>query len=103
MKTLILSLLIIALLSTIIIASESIIEKETKKVQTKDLKLKTIEKENKTKLMNIYGNQFQDLKEFNNYKQYEDITIINVTIKTGNIEYYARIITNTNKFNEVLK
>lgn len=103
MKTIILSLLIIALLSTIIIASESIIEKQPIKIQTKNLELKTIEKENKTKLMNIYGNQFQDLKEVNNYKQYEDITIINVTIKKGKIESYARIITTTKKFNEVLK
>ncbi len=66
---------------------------------TKDLEQKAIEKENKTKLTNTYGIQFEEVKSFNSYKQYKDITIINVTVKDG----YARIITNTNKFNEVLK
>ena len=70
---------------------------------TKDLQQKAIEKENKTKLINTYGIQFKEVKSFNNYKQYKDITIINVTIKDGKEESYARIITNTNRFNEVLK
>ena len=101
MKKIILFLLIIALLSTVIIASESIIEKE-RPTKTKDLEIKTIEKENNTKLIKTYGKQFKDLKKFNNYEQYGDITIINVTMKQGKTESYARIITNTKKFNEVL-
>ncbi len=102
MKKIILFLLIIALLSTVIIASESMIEKE-RPTKTKDLETKAIEKENNTKLIKIYKKQFKDLKKFNNYKQYDDITIMNVTMKQGKTESYARIITNTKKFNEVLK
>ena len=84
------------------LASSEIISNE-KPSLTKDLEQKSIEKENKTKLINTYGKQFEEIKKFNSYKQQGDITIINVTIKDGKVESYARIITNTNKFNEVLK
>ena len=83
--------------------TSSQLSSDEKPALTKDLEQKAIEKGNKTKLMNTYGKQFEEIKSFNNYKQYKDITIINVTIKEGKVESYARIITNTKKFNEVLK
>ncbi len=100
MKKLILFLLIGIMLVSI--ASSELSSKE-KPTLTKDLEQKAIEKENKTKLINTYGKTFTEVKSFNSYKQYKDITIINVTIKQGKTESYARIITNTHKFEEVLK
>ena len=70
---------------------------------TKDLDEKAIEKGNKTKLINTYGIQFEEVHSFNSYKQYKEITIINVTIKEGKTKIYARIITTTKKFKEALK
>ena len=95
-KTIIFILIGIMIIS---IASSQLNTTEEKPSLTKDLQQKTIQKQNKTKLMNTYGEQFKEVKSFNNYKQYKDITIINVTIKEG----YARIITTTKKFEEVLK
>ncbi len=94
-----------ALLAILLIglASSQLSTETEKPTLTKDLQQKAIEKQNKTKLINTYGTQFTEVKTFNSYKQYKDITIINVTIKEGNTESYARIITNTKKFNEVLK
>ena len=85
------------------IAGSELSTETEKPTLTKDLQQKAIEKENKTKLINTYGIQFQKVKTFNSYKQYKDITIINITIKEGKTEIYARIITNTKKFKEVLK
>ena len=85
------------------IASSQLKTTEEKPSLTKDLKQKAIQKQNKTKLMDIYSKQFKEVKSFNSYKQHNNITIINVTIKQGNKESYARIITNTKKFKEVLK
>ena len=85
------------------IASSELNSTKEKPAFTKKLEQTKIEKENKTKLMDIYGKTFKEVKSFNSYKQHNNITIINVTIKQGNKESYARIITNTKKFKEVLK
>lgn len=95
-KLILFSLLTILLVS--LSSSELTINSDEKPTSTKDLTSKAIEKENKTKLINTYGMQFEEVNSFNSYKQYKDITIINVTIKEG----YARIITTTKKFEEVL-
>ena len=99
-KTIIFILIGIMIIS---IASSELKTTEEKPSLTKDLKQKAIQKQNKTKLMDIYGKTFKEIKSFNSYKQHNNITIINVTIKQGNKESYARIITNTKKFKEVLK
>ena len=101
MKKIIISMLFIIMMVSI--ASSQLNTETEKPTLTKDLTSKTIEKENKTKLIETYGIQFKEIKSFNSYKQYKDITIINVTIKEGKTESYARIITNTKKFEEVLK
>ncbi len=67
---------------------------------TKDLETKEITKQNKTKLLDIYTKSFPEVNKINNYKQYGNITLIYVNI--GDKEK-ARIITNTKKFEEVLK
>ena len=84
------------------IVSSQLATETEKPALTKDLEQKAIEKENKTKLIDTYGKTFTKVKSFNSYKQKGNITIINVTIKEGKIESYARIITNTQKFKEVL-
>ncbi len=95
--------IIFVLIGIIIISiASSQLNSDEKPALTKDLDKKAIEKENKTKLTETYGIQFEEVKSFNSYKQYNDITIINVTIKDGKKESYARIITNTKKFEEVL-
>ena len=94
-KIIIIGIVILLLASIVISQSGTTNEKPT---LTKDLDQKAIEKQNKTKLMNTYGTQFEEVKEFNNYKQHKDITIINVTMKEGKTESYARIITNTSKY-----
>ena len=92
----------IVLMIILVGISSSQLSTNEKPSLTKDLEQKAIEKGNKTKLLDTYGIQFKEVKSFNSYKQYKDITIINVTTKEGKVERYARIITTTKKFEEVL-
>ncbi len=102
-KELIATILILIATFTIVGVSNSQPSLNEKPLLTENLNQKAIEKQNKTKLIDTYGKTFTEVKSFNSYKQYKDITIINVTIKQGKTESYARIITNTKKFEEVLK
>lgn len=74
--------------------------KSTKPTHISTLSVNEISEENKTKLMGFYGRKFSEIKQVNNYKQHKNITIINVTL--GNNKY-ARVVTNTGIYNNILK
>ena len=58
-----------------------------------------IKDKDQTKLKDSYGKKFNKVTKFNSYRTYGNIAIINVSLG----EDYARIITKTQKLEEVLK
>ena len=74
-------------------------EKKVKKIKfTKDLEETKISTNNENKLLDYYKDKFKKVNKFNNYRQSENITIINVSIDNN----YARIITHTDNFNRII-
>ena len=99
MKKLILFTIITILLLSL--AGADKITEQTKTIEfTQNLESKPISKANETKLLNTYGIEFPNVKEFNSYKEYKEFTILNVTMNNNK---YSRIITKTSKYNRVTK
>ncbi len=99
MKKLILFVLIL-ILSFATVSSLQSEYKATKPTYINTLDVNEISEENKTKLIGFYSRTFSEIKQVNNYKQHNNITILNVTLGK---KKYARLLTNTNKFNNVLE
>ncbi len=75
-------------------------EEKTKPTYINTLEVNELTKENKTKLIGFYSRTFSEIKQVNNYKQHNNITILNVTLGK---KKYARLLTNTDKFNNILR
>ena len=101
MKKIIILFIVLILVVSIISAANNEQKKEKGKVKkTKELINKKVSEENNTKLIDFYSSTFPEIKHMNDYKQYNNITILNVTLEN---DKYARLITNTNKFNNILR
>lgn len=102
MKIIVILLIVILLISSISIVTSKEKEEKEKKVEKtiiKNLKKYNITPDNTTKLLEVYGEKFPQVIDFNSYSEFNNITIINVSTKKG----YARIITSTITFRNIVR